>query len=134
MQQQRLAQAGDPMPGADVVAAARLRHEVTGVIESPLVRIATVAEGMPGSLKLCYGESDLATPEFICRAAGDAALAGHTFYTHTAGTPELRSAIAAKVRDLHGVSYRPSEIMSTVGGSAGIFTAIRACVGPGDNA
>jgi aspartate/methionine/tyrosine aminotransferase len=115
-------------------AAARLRHEVAGVAESPLVQIATVAEGMPGSVKLCYGESDLSTPEFICRAAGEAALAGHTFYTHTAGAPELRAAIAAKVNELHGVSYRPSEIMSTVGGSMGIFTAIRACVGPGENA
>src|SRR5262249_28854641 len=89
---------------------------------------------MPGSIKLCYGESDEPTPEFICRAAGEAARAGHTFYTHTAGTPELREAIAAKVNALHGVSYRPSEIMATVGASTGIFTAIRACIGPGDNA
>src|SRR5262249_28037418 len=114
--------------------AARLRHEVLGVAESPLVQIATVAEGMPGSLKLCYGESDEPTPEFICRAAGEAARAGYTFYTHTAGTPELREAIATKVNALHGVQYRPSEVMSTVGGSTAIFTAVRACVGSGDNA
>jgi len=114
--------------------AARLRHEVLGVAESPLVQIATAAEAMPGSMKLCYGESDEPTPEFICRAAGEAALAGHTFYTHTAGTPELREAIATKVNALHGVSYRPSEVMSTVGASAAIFTAVRACVGSGDNA
>lgn len=104
------------------------------VPESPLVQIATIAEGMPGSLKLCYGESDMPTPEFICRAASDALRAGHTFYTHTAGYPALREAIAAKVHELHGVTYRPSEIMSTVGASMAIFTAIRACVGPGDNA
>ena len=110
------------------------RSEVLDVTESPLVEIATVAEGMPGSLKLCYGEPDMPTPEFICRAACDAAAAGHTFYTHTAGYPELREAIAAKVFELHGVTYRPSEVMSTVGASMAIFTAIRACVGPGDNA
>jgi aspartate aminotransferase len=112
----------------------RLRPEVTGVTESPLVQIATVAENTPGSLKLCYGESDLPTPEFICRAAGDAALAGHTFYTHPAGVPALREAIATKVNELHGVSYRPTEIMSTVGATMGIYTVIRACVGPGDSA
>ena len=61
---------------------------------------------MPGSVKLCYGESDMPTPEFICRAAYDASRAGHTFYTHTAGYPELREAIAAKVLELHGVTYR----------------------------
>jgi aspartate aminotransferase len=110
------------------------RPEVLGVAESPLVQIATAAEGMPGSIKLCYGESDTPTPEFICRAATDALRAGHTFYTHTAGYPELRDAIAAKIFDLHGVQYRSSEVMATVGASMAIFTAIRAFVGAGDNA
>lgn len=110
------------------------RPEVIGVAESPLVQIATAAERMPGSIKLCYGESDTPTPEFICRAAADAMRAGHTFYTHTAGYPELREAIAAKVFELHGATYEPSQVMATVGASMAIFTAIRACVGPGDNA
>ena len=104
----------------------RFRPEILGVVESPLVQIATVAEQTPGALKLCYGESDMPTPDFICRAAYDASLAGHTFYTHTAGCPELRDAIAAKVFDLHHVTYRPSEIMSTVGASMAIALAIRA--------
>jgi aspartate/methionine/tyrosine aminotransferase len=89
---------------------------------------------MPGAIKLCYGESDMPTPEFICRAAWEASLSGHTFYTHTAGCPELREAIAARVFDLHGVTYGASEVMSTVGASMAIFTAVRALVGPGDNA
>ena len=112
----------------------RFRPEVLGIVESPLVQIATVAEQMSGALKLCYGESDMPTPEFICRAAYDASLAGHTFYTHTAGNPELREAIAAKVFALHQVTYRPSEIISTVGASMAIFLAIRVCVGADDNA
>jgi aspartate aminotransferase len=112
----------------------RLSPEVLGVAESPLVQIATLAESMPGALKLCYGESDLPTPEFISRASYDASLAGHTFYTHTAGYSELREAIAEKVLELHGVSYGPSEIMSTVGASMAIYAAVRACVSTGDNA
>jgi len=112
----------------------RLRSEVLDVAESPLVQIATAAERMAGALKLCYGESDLPTPDFVRRAGEAAIRAGHTCYTHTAGCPELREAIAAKVFDLHGVTYRASEVMSTVGASTAIFLAIRACVGPGDNA
>jgi len=50
---------------------------IMGVTESPLVQIATLAESMPGSIKLCYGESDMPTPEFISRASFDAMLAGH---------------------------------------------------------
>jgi aspartate/methionine/tyrosine aminotransferase len=109
------------------------RPELAGIPESPLVGIATEAEQTPGAIKLCYGESDMPTPEFICRAAYDASLAGHTFYTHTAGCPELREAIAAKILALHDVSYLPSEIMATVGGSMAIYVAIRAVVGAGDN-
>jgi aspartate/methionine/tyrosine aminotransferase len=112
----------------------QLRPEVLGVYESPLVQIATVAEGMADVVKLCYGESDIPTPEFICSAAAEAMAAGHTFYTHTAGCQELREAIAEKVFELHQVRLTPWEIMSSVGATAAIFTAIRACVGPGDNA
>jgi aspartate/methionine/tyrosine aminotransferase len=107
---------------------------VAGVAESPLVQIATIAESMADSVKLCYGESDMPTPAFICRALDEAARGGHTFYTHTAGYGELREAIAAQVHALHGVSYRGSEIMSTVGASMAIYVAIRCFVGPGDNA
>jgi aspartate aminotransferase len=112
----------------------RFRSELLGVVESPLVQIATAAEATPGALKLCYGESDMPTPEFICRAAYEASLAGHTFYTHTAGAPELREAIAAKVFELHGVTCKPTEIISTVGASMAIYLAVRAFVGAGDNA
>ena len=99
-----------------------------------MVQIATIAESMPGSLKLCYGESDLPTPRFICDALADAAAAGHTFYTHTAGYPELRQAIADKVFELHQARYDVPEIMATVGASMAIYAAIRAFIGPGDNA
>jgi aspartate/methionine/tyrosine aminotransferase len=74
------------------------------------------------------------TPEFIARASYEATLAGHTFYTNTAGYGDLRAAIAQKARALQGVSYEPNEILCTVGATMAIYIAIRACVGPGDNA
>ncbi len=61
----------------------KLRQEILNVVESPLVKIATVAESMPGSIKLCYGESDMPTPEFICRArirGGDGG--SHVLHAH----------------------------------------------------
>ena len=111
-----------------------IRRELTDVPESPLVQIATLAESMPGAIKLCYGESDLPTPAFIVEAAHQAAVEGHTFYTHTAGYRELRAAISAKVHELHGVAYDETEIMTSVGASMAIYAAIRACIGTGDNA
>jgi len=111
-----------------------LREEILKVAESPMVVIATIAESTPGALKLCYGESDLPTPSFICDALDAAARGGHTFYTHTAGSLDLRQAIADEVYELHRVRYDVPEIMATVGGSMAIYAAIRAFVGPGDNA
>jgi aspartate/methionine/tyrosine aminotransferase len=111
-----------------------LREEILNVAESPMVQIATIAESMPGSLKLCYGESDQPTPAFICDAATEAMRAGHTFYTHTAGYLELREAIARKILELHQVRYDVPEIMATTGGTMAIYAAIRAFVGRGDNA
>ena len=111
-----------------------MREEFLKVAESPMVQIATIAESMPGALKLCYGESDLPTPRCIIEALTEAALAGHTFYTHTAGSRELRQAIAAKLFELHQVRYDVPEIMATVGGTMAIYTAIRTFVGRGDNA
>ena len=112
----------------------RFTSTVLGVTASPLVQIATLAESMPGAIKLCYGESDMPTPEFVSRASYEATLAGHTFYTNTAGYSELREAIAGKVRELHGVRCSPNEILCTVGATMAIYIAVRTCVGPGDNA
>jgi aspartate/methionine/tyrosine aminotransferase len=104
------------------------------VQESPLVRIATAAEQVRSAYRLQYGESDSPTPEFICRAAYEASLAGHTFYTDPSGYEELRVAIAEKFLALHGVEYRPSEVTATVGATQAIALTIRAFIGSGDNA
>ena len=122
------------IPMAARIPCVDLREEILKVAESPMVQIATIAESMPGSLKVCYGESDQPTPAFICDAATEAMRAGHTFYTHTAGYLELREAIAGKIFELHQVRYDVPEIMATTGGTMAIYAAIRAFVGRGDNA
>jgi aspartate/methionine/tyrosine aminotransferase len=40
------------------------------------------------------GESDLRTPEIVCRAANRALECGQTRYTHSLGLPELREEVA----------------------------------------
>jgi aspartate/methionine/tyrosine aminotransferase len=112
----------------------KYRPEVVEVQESPMIQIAALAESLPDVIKLCYGESDSPTPEFICRAAHEAALAGHTGYTHTSGSRDFREAIAAKFFELQGIEVTPGQVLGTIGASAAIFVAARTCVGPGDNA
>ena len=99
-----------------------------------MISVSALAETLPDVVKICYGESDQPTPEFICRAAYDATLAGHTGYTHTAGSRDFREAIASKFHELQGVRADVPNVLGTVGASAGIFVGVRTCVGPGDNA
>lgn len=99
-----------------------------------MIQVSALAETLPDVVKVCYGESDTPTPEFICRAAYEATLAGHTGYTHTAGSRDFREAIATKFHQLQGVPVDWQQVMGATGASSGIFVAVRACVGPGDNA
>src|SRR5580700_9825840 len=99
----------------------RYRPEVVEVKESPMIQVAALAETLPDVVKVCYGESDTPTPEFICRAAYEATLAGHTGYTHTAGSRDFREAIAAKFLELQGIKAEVPNVLGTVGASCAIF-------------
>lgn len=94
---------------------------------SSIREIAKLAEGVPGALKLFFGESNVPTPRFLRDAAKKALDEGYTFYTANAGYAELREAISEKERELHGVSYSPDEIVVTGGGVMAIYLAARAC-------
>ena len=59
--------------------------------------------------------------------------AGLNQYPPMAGIPQLREAIAGKVRALYGTSYDPEhEITVTPGATYGLFTAIATLIRPGD--
>jgi len=67
-------------------------------------------------------------------AAHQAMLRGETHYTPTAGIPDLRRAIANKLRDFNGIQADPaSEILVTTGGVGGLGLALLALVDPGDD-
>jgi aspartate aminotransferase len=99
-----------------------------------LIQFAMAANAVENPYRLYFGESDMPTPEFICRALDKAVRDGHTGYTATPGYSELREAICEKFSKLHGVGYRPSEVVATVGACNAIFLTIRTVIGPGDNA
>ena len=59
--------------------------------------------------------------------------AGLNQYPPSAGIPKLREAIAAKTAALYGAAYDPdTEVTVVPGATYGIFTAVTACVRPGD--
>jgi aspartate aminotransferase len=90
-----------------------------------------VAEGHD-ILDLTVGEPDFDTPRHIRDAAVAAIDRGETRYTSVNGTPALRSAIIAKLKQRTGIGYTDAEI--TVGGGAKqiLYLAFSATLDHGD--
>lgn len=81
---------------------------------------------------LAGGEPDQDTPDFIKLAAIEALNQGKTKYTPAAGIPELREAIAAKLKTDNGIDYDPRQIVVNSGAKQSCFNAILAVCEEGD--
>jgi aminotransferase len=84
-------------------------------------------------ISLGVGEPDFITPWHVREACVYSLEQGKTTYTHNAGLPELREAIAEYLNSSFSVAYEPAnEVLVTVGGSEAIDLALRALISPGD--
>ena len=89
---------------------------------------------IPSIIPLWFGEGDVPAPAFIGEAMARAIAAGHVFYTHQNGIPELRQALA-RLPDRPGraAGRRPSGSPSPFSGMNAIMLAIQLACEPGDN-
>jgi aspartate aminotransferase len=78
------------------------------------------------------GEPDFPTPEHVCRAAVEALAAGDTHYVASAGTPQLRQAIASKLKIDNNIEVEPGSIIVTPGAKSALLSAVLALVQQGD--
>ncbi len=84
-------------------------------------------------IHLEVGEPNFATPPHVVEAAHRAALNGSTKYVPNAGVPELRTAIADKLRQRNSIAEaRPDDVVVTVGGAEALYVSLLAMVEPGD--
>lgn len=83
-------------------------------------------------ISLSTGEPDFVSPDAAMEAARKALDEGRTFYTPTAGIPELRAAIADYYADQLGLTYHTSQIMVGAGAKPLLFGAFAALLNPGD--
>ena len=84
-------------------------------------------------LDLGAGEPDFPTPRNVKEAGQKAIEENFTRYTSTSGVAPLRQAIVRMMERDFGTSYRPSEVIVTVGGKQGIFNAMATLLNPGDD-
>ncbi|HUI07081.1 MAG TPA: pyridoxal phosphate-dependent aminotransferase [Verrucomicrobiae bacterium] len=78
------------------------------------------------------GEPDFDTPQHIKDAAAEALADGFTKYTPSSGTPELRAAIAEKLKNDNGLDYKPSQIIVNCGAKHSCYNAVLATCQAGD--
>lgn len=79
------------------------------------------------------GEPDFPTPGHVCRAATEAMLAGDTHYVASAGTPQLRAAIARKLKTDNAIDVDIDSIIVTPGAKSALFSSVLALAQPGDD-
>lgn len=95
--------------------------------------LTQVINGVPGGINLGQGVCDLDTPSPLregaigCIDGGDRQL-----YTPYAGLPELRAAIAAKLRRHNGLEYDAGNVAVCTGSSGAFFAAGMTLIEPGD--
>ena len=83
-------------------------------------------------INLSVGEPDFNTPDHIKEAAIKAVQDNWTRYSPVPGYPDLKKAIAAKLKNENGLYYLPSQILCSNGAKQSVCNAIMALVHPGD--
>jgi aspartate/methionine/tyrosine aminotransferase len=117
-------------------ATGTVAERVSRVASSPTLRISGKAKAMAAEgidvIDLSVGEPDFPTPMSIKEAGKRAIDNNITYYTDNAGIPELRRAIADRLReDLH-VSYTAEEILVSPGAKNSLFNLMTALLNRGE--
>jgi aspartate aminotransferase len=100
---------------------ASLSPSLTLAITSKAKQMRAAGEDVVG---FGAGEPDFDTPQHIKDAAAEALAAGFTKYTPSSGIPELRQAVADKLKRDNNLEYKPSQIIVNCGGKHSCFNAV----------
>jgi aminotransferase len=95
-------------------------------------RMLEIAAGLDDVIAMGRGDPDFHTPAHIVEAAKRAIDANEHHYTHPAGMPALRDAIAAHLEAVYGLHYDQDEVVVTAGVQESIALLMMALVNSGD--
>ena len=110
----------------------KLNPKAAALKPSGIRKFFDISEQMENVISLGVGEPDFKTPWHIRHAGIESLEKGQTRYTANRGMELLRKEIATYMKRRFSLTYDPSEILVTVGGSEAIDLAIRALIEPGD--
>ena len=104
--------------------------------EGPIIRMSQRSRDLRAKgvdvVSLTLGEPDFDTPLNIQSAATAAMKAGQTHYSPVMGIPELRAALAKKLKAENGLDYGPNDICVANGAKQAIANAVLSLIEAGD--
>jgi aspartate aminotransferase len=113
-----------------------LSGRITQMQESATLKMSKVSRELKAQghdvIDLSIGEPDFDTPQHIKDAAKKAIDEGYTHYTPVSGYPELRKAIAAKLKRDNHLDYTIDQIVVSTGAKQSIANVILSLINPGD--
>ncbi len=102
------------------------------VLQSEIRNMSIECHRVDG-INLAQGVCDTPVPEAVLQGAVAAIGQGINTYTHYAGLPRLREAIAVKQQRFSGITFDPeSEIIVSAGATGALYCAFQALLNPGD--
>ena len=115
----------------------RISRRIGSIAESATLAVDGKAKALKAAgrpvIGFGAGEPDFPTPEYIVKAAIDAASkpANHR-YTPTPGLPELRDAIVAKTKRDSNYEITADQVLVTNGGKQAVYQAFATIINPDD--
>jgi len=113
-----------------------LTNRINTLSESITIAITTLAGELKAQgkdiLSFSAGEPDFDTPQVIKDAAIAAINEGFTKYTAVDGIPELKEAIANKLKRDNNLTYAPNQIIVNNGAKHSLFNLFSALIDDGD--
>ena len=109
-----------------------LNKKVTEIQPSGIRKFFDIVSEMKDAISLGVGEPDFETPWHIREEGIYTLEKGKTVYTSNAGLFELKEEVCKYLQRRCHVSYEPSQVLVTIGGSEAIDVALRAMIDAGD--
>ncbi|MEW5832808.1 MAG: pyridoxal phosphate-dependent aminotransferase [Campylobacterota bacterium] len=113
-----------------------LTDRVNTLSESITIAISTLAQELKAQgkniLSFSAGEPDFDTPQVIKDAAIKAINDGFTKYTAVDGIPELKAAVALKLKRDNALEYKPNQIIVNNGAKHSLYNLFACTIQAGD--
>jgi len=113
-----------------------ISEKVNQIGTSPTLKITAKAKAMKAEgidiVDLSVGEPDFPTPENAKAAGVRAIQQDFTKYTENEGTPALKKAAIARMKEDYGLSYEPNEVIVSTGAKSSLYLLIQTLVNDGE--